>query len=239
MALMKARFAIVPVLIGLLCSTQAPASSESTERLRQVILSTRQLGAHGLGYNSESLKQLSQKLTTGEIPELVSLLADQDLRVGVEFALASQCEAALYPVRDAAVAHKMMFLDAEDTMRLVENFDGCTPEAHQRAAAMRSEIHSLEEAESRRLAQERQEKAANDARIQRNSLKLMDPKQAKELTRQEREEVFHRSGQGHGHQRGWSHDAGAERFGPAHVPDHGVGRVGKPSSKLTPFESTL
>jgi hypothetical protein len=58
---------------------------------------------------------------------------------------------------------------------------------------MRSEIHSLGEAERRTLEQETKEKAAEDARIQRNALKMMDPKQAKELTRQEREEVYRRS----------------------------------------------
>jgi hypothetical protein len=58
---------------------------------------------------------------------------------------------------------------------------------------MRCEIHSLSEAEQRRLEEEANEKAADDARIQRNGIKMMDPKQAKELTRQEREEVYRRS----------------------------------------------
>lgn len=55
---------------------------------------------------------------------------------------------------------------------------------------MRFEIHSLSEAEQRRLEEEANEKAGDDARIQRNALKMMDPKQAKDLTRQEREEVY-------------------------------------------------
>lgn len=58
---------------------------------------------------------------------------------------------------------------------------------------MRSEIHSLSETEHRKVIQEAQENAAEDARIQRNALKMTDPKQAKDLTRQEREEVFRRS----------------------------------------------
>ena len=58
---------------------------------------------------------------------------------------------------------------------------------------MRSEIHSLNEAEQRRLEEEAKEKAADDACIQRNAVKMMDPKQAKALTRQEREEVYRRS----------------------------------------------
>lgn len=193
---MRPRFIAVSALLGLLSGgfAQSPISTpEAGERLRQMILAGRHLGAHGLGYNNESLSQLAQKLTPNDIPGLIELLADKDLRVGVQFALASQCEAALYPVRDAAVEHKMMSLDAEDTMHLVETFSSCAPETRQKASAMRSEIHSLGEAEQRRLTRERQEKAAEDARIQRNSLKLTDPTQAKELTRQEREEIFHRS----------------------------------------------
>jgi hypothetical protein len=163
------------------------------ERLRRVILDSRHLGAHGMGYNAQSLDTLSRKLTPADIPTLIDLLADKDLRVGVQFALASQCEAAILPVREAAVQHKMPFLDAEDTMRQIEDDAACGPQAHQRASAMRSEIHSLGEAEHRTLQQETKEKATEDARIQRNALKMMDPKQAKELTRQEREEVYRRS----------------------------------------------
>jgi len=43
------------------------------------------------------------------------------------------------------------------------------------------------------LEEQADEKAADDARIQRNAVKMMDPKQAKELTRQEREEAYRRS----------------------------------------------
>ena len=134
-----------------------------------------------------------QKLTPADVPTLISLVTDEHLHVGVQFALASQCEAAIIPVREAVVDHKMIFLDAEDVMRLIEDFAVCTPQTRQRASAMRSEIHSLGEAEQTRLEQEAKEKAAEDARIQRNALKMTDPTQAKELTRQEREEVYRRS----------------------------------------------
>jgi len=146
-----------------------------------------------MGYSNQSLNTLSQKLTPADIPTLIDLLADKNLTVGVQFALASQCEAAILPVREAAIQHKMGFLDAEDAMRLIEDFDVCTPRTQQRASAVRSELHSLGDAEQRRLRQEAKEKAAKDARIQRNALKMMAPKQAKELTRQEREEVYRRS----------------------------------------------
>src|ERR1700730_15668059 len=75
--------------------------------------------------------------------------------------------------------HKIFFLDAEDVMRLIEDFAVCTPETHQRAFAMRSEIHSLGVAEKTRLEHDAKEKAAEGARIQRNALKMTDPKQSK------------------------------------------------------------
>jgi len=146
-----------------------------------------------MGYNNQSQNALSQKLTSTDVPILIDLVADKDLHVGVQFALASQCDAAIIPVREAAAQFKMSFLDAEDAMRLIEDFSVCTPETRQSASAMRFEIHSLSEAEQRRLEEEANEKAADDARIQRNALKMMDPKQAKDLTRQEREEVYRRS----------------------------------------------
>ena len=146
-----------------------------------------------MGYNFQSQNTLSRKLTPADVPTLISLVADEHLLVGVQYALASQCEAAIIPVRESVVEHKMLFLDAEDVMRLIEDFAVCTPETRQRASAMRYEIHALGKAEQARLEQEANEKAAEDARIQRNALKMTDPKQAKELTRQEREEVYRRS----------------------------------------------
>jgi hypothetical protein len=193
---MNSRFVLI-LALGSLClaaSAQARAAeSKPAEQVRRIILGSRRLGAHGMGYNEQSLNMLSRKLTPEDIPALIDLLADKDLTVGVQFALASQCQAAIIPVREAAVQHRMTFLDAEDTVRLIEDFSACSPETRQRASAMRSEIHSLGEDEQRRLQQEAREKAAEDARIQRNALKMMDPKQAGQLTRQEREEVYRRS----------------------------------------------
>ncbi len=196
MSLANSRSVAILALAGfcVAANAQSPAGhAESVERVRRVILESQHLGAHGMGYNDQSLNTLSQKLTPADISVLIDLLPDKDLRIGIQFGLASQCEAALFAVRDAALDHRMPFFDAEDTMRLVESFAGCTAKAKQGAAAMRSEIHSLSETEHRRIMQEAQENAAEDARIQRNALKMTDPKQAKELTRREREEVFRRS----------------------------------------------
>ena len=175
-------------------SDQSPAGgSKSVEQVRRIILRSQHLGAHGMGYNLQSQNMLSQKLIPADVPTLISLVADKDLHVGVQFALASQCEAAIIPVREAVVQHKLFFLDAEDVMHRIEEFPVCTPETRQRASSMLSEIHSLGQTEQRRLEQEAKEKAAEDARVQRNALKMMDPKQARDLTRQEREEVCRRS----------------------------------------------
>jgi len=189
--------AVAIVVLASLClaaNAQSPAGdSKSVEQVRRIVLRSQHLGAHGMGYNLQSQNTLFQKLTPADVPTLISLVADKDLHVGVQFALASQCETAIIPVREAVVRHKMPFLDAEDVMRLIEDFAVCTPETRQRASEMRSEIHSLGEAEQTRLEQEAREKAAEDARVQRNALKMTDQKQAKELTLQQREEVYRRS----------------------------------------------
>ena len=196
MALVSLQSVVILVLASLClpANAQPPAGdSKSVEQVRRIILRSQHLGAHGMGYNGQSQNMLSQELSPADVPALISLVADEHIRVGVQFGLASQCEAAIIPVRESVVQHKMLFLDAEDVMRLIENFTVCTPETRQRASAMRSEIRSLGEAEQARLTREAKEKAAEDAQIQRNTLKMTDPRQAKELTRQEREEVYRRS----------------------------------------------
>jgi hypothetical protein len=185
------------LLVGNFClaaNTQLPGGSpKPAERVRHIILRSRSPGAHGFGYSSNSLSTLSRKLTPADVATLIDLAADKDLHVGVQFALASQCEATLIPVRAAVIQHKMSFLDAEEVMRLIEDCAICRPETQQASSAMRSEIHSLGEAEQRRLEEEAKEKAAENARIQRNAFKMLDPEMAKSLTRQEREEVYQRS----------------------------------------------
>src|SRR5262245_11953530 len=148
---------LVLIVLGSYCLTAYAQArqdeNEATERVRRAILNSRHLGAHGLGYNEQSMEALSRKLTPSDIPVLVKLLEDRDLRVGAQFALASQCEAAILPVRDAAVDHKMSFLDADDTISLIERFSRCSPETHQKATAMRSEIHTLGEIDERKTSE--------------------------------------------------------------------------------------
>ena len=54
-----------------------------------------------MGYGERSLNELSRKLTPGDVPVLVSLLPERELSVGVQFALASQCEHTISAVREA------------------------------------------------------------------------------------------------------------------------------------------
>jgi hypothetical protein len=171
----------------------------SEARVRQIILSTRHLGAHGMGYNTQSLWQLSKKLTPADIPVLLSIASGQStIAVGAQFALASQCGQSVAAVRDAVVRddagqRKFAYLDAEDTLQLISEFEGCSPEVRRDAMNARDEIQRLREEKNTRIEQESKQKADDDARIQRNGLKLLDPEQAKTLTRDERLEVYRRS----------------------------------------------
>jgi hypothetical protein len=162
-------------------------------KVRVTILYSRHLGAHGLGYNDRSLLELSQKLSPADIPSMMALLADHKVRVGAQFALASQCGASVGPVGDAARRHSMSFLDAADVLDLISSYNRCPPDAKAQARAMRGELDKLRQENDARMAQEAKRAAEDDARIQANGLKMMDPQRAKELTRQEREEVYHRS----------------------------------------------
>lgn len=175
-------------------TTSAQDAAKSKIEVRRIILHSRHLGAHGLGYNGRSQVEMSQELTPADIPVLISLLGDSELRVGAQFALASQCEAAIMPVQRAVIAdERVSSLDADDIMDLIADFNKCRPEAQAAARAMRVEIDKLVEERLAKRTQEREEQAADDTRIQKNQLKMMDPSQKKTLTQAEREEVFRRS----------------------------------------------
>ena len=146
-----------------------------------------------MGYGDRSMRELSRNLSPADVPSLIALLTDRTVRVGAQFALASQCEASILPIREAAKLHQLNFLDASDVMDLISGFSGCPATARDAARAMRGEIDQLSQDEQARIAEESKRRAENDARIQANSIKMMDPIRAKELTREEREEVYQRS----------------------------------------------
>jgi hypothetical protein len=187
----------VAAMVGLIITPLLPADSGATRsQIRRIVLSSQHLGAHGMGYNSRSLFELSNKLSSADIPNLLLLMndgKDSRIHVGVQFALASQCQAAIASVRNAAVEDKINFLDAQEIMDLIAGFNGCDSMARDKASAMRTELQSLFHADLIKRGEESERKTAENQRVQSNALKLMDPKQAKTLTREEREEVFHRS----------------------------------------------
>jgi hypothetical protein len=181
--------------VGLFASIacRADATPKSAPELRHIILHTQHLGAHGMGYGERSLVELSKKIVPEDIPVLLDLLSDRRLRVGVSFALASQCDVSISPVRQAAIRHKLDFLEAQDVMDLIANFRACSPDSQQKAVAMRADLDTLRIADQARIAEESKRNAAEDARIQQNGLKMLDPQKASALTRKEREEVYLRS----------------------------------------------
>jgi len=161
--------------------------------LRIILLHAQHLGAHGMGYSEHSLHELATRIQPDDIPALIELHSHKHWRTAATFALASQCQASIEPTRDAAIQHKLPFFEAQEVMDLIAGFEACSTEAKEKATAMRSELTALSDADQAKTAAEAKEKAENDARIQRNGLKMLDPKQAASLTRQEREEVYHRS----------------------------------------------
>ena len=192
------------MLAGVCVAEAGPITqpARSKAELKKIILHTRHFGAHGIGYNHRSLSQLSRAVTPADIPNLLSLLDnkgdilrdDVDVRVGARFALASQCEATIQPLQQAAEQNQeIAWVDAEDIMELMAGFQGCDPATQAKARAVKSEIRAAAEERMAKRNQELREKAADDARIQKNALQMNDPEQKKNLTRAEREEVFRRS----------------------------------------------
>jgi hypothetical protein len=171
----------------------AAQTPKTAAEVRVIILHSQHLGVHGMGYGERSLHELAANIQPDDIPALIELHSDRHLRTGAAFALASQCQVSIEPIREAAIQHKMHFFEAQEVTDLIAGFEACSADSKEKATAMRSELSALGEADQAKAAAEAKEKAENDARIQRNGLKITDPKQAASLTRQEREEVYRRS----------------------------------------------
>jgi len=183
----------VVVIIGTACISPCAMVAKSQAELEKIVLGSRHLGVHGLGYNDKSLVELSQKLDSSDIPSLIPLVNTANLRVGAQFALASQCEAAIQPVQEAAASEKLSALDAEDIMDLIAGSSVCAPDVQDKAREVRIEIETASNERQALKEKEQQARAADDARVQKNAFKMLDPEQRKTLTRAEREEVFRRS----------------------------------------------
>jgi hypothetical protein len=182
------------IVAAVWCVCGAAASADDGDtRVRNIILNSRHMGAHGLGYNTESMQEMAHKLRATDVPVLVRLLHDRDVSVGAEFGLASQCAAAIEPVSKAAAQKKADFLASEEVMELIGENKDCSDQAKKDAAAAKANLAALREAEYERIAAEARKREENDQRIQENGLKLMDPTRRGELTLEERKEVFERS----------------------------------------------
>ncbi len=194
---MKSRRAGWLVVLGLSASLSFTSRGNDRPRsraeLRNIILRTQHLGAHGMGYGEKSLSELASRVKPADIPVLIEMLDERRMRVGVAFALASQCEDGIIATRAAATQHQMDFLEAQDVMNLISNFAACSGAARRHVTEMRSELATLRDTDQAKVAAESKQRAEDDARIQRNGLKLLDPAQAATLSRKEREEVYHRS----------------------------------------------
>jgi hypothetical protein len=186
-----------PVFLVALCALASSCSAgpdAPSARVRSIILASRQIGPHGIGYGERSLTGLSRRLTTADVPVLISLLPDRALSVGVQFALASQCEHAISPVREAAATHKMGVLEASNVMTLISSFEGCSSQARSQAKAALAQLDTLRQDEQAAAKQRAEERALDDARVQQNGVRMIQgSKQARGLSRDEREEVFRRS----------------------------------------------
>jgi hypothetical protein len=169
-------------------------AAKSPAKIRSIILNARHLGAHGIGYNTRSMEKLSVSLSVEDIPALIVLSSGRsDVAVGAQFALAAQCDPAIPALHDAAVKHQIDFLDAEDTLSLMAEFHECSPDSRAKALAMHEGLRQLNAEESARIEKDSKQKAEDDARIQQNGMKLLDPEQAKTLTHEERLEIYRRS----------------------------------------------
>jgi len=191
-------YRLAGVLFALVCLVSAGQVSvshpRSSSELKKIILHSQKMGPHGMGYGEQSLVEMSQTITPADIPELIKLLDDPDFHMDAQIALTSQCEAALQPTKEAAGKNgKFDYDEAADVMDFISRFNRCSPQAKEKARAMRVESQRIVAEQQARILQESKKKAEDDDRIQRNSFKMLNPEQKKTLTRAEREEVFKRS----------------------------------------------
>jgi hypothetical protein len=147
-----------------------------------------------MGYGERSLDELSRRIGPADIPALISLGPDREMRTGARFALASQCAEAIPAVRDAAAARWMDFSDASDVMSLVAAYAKCPPAAQRQAREIEAELEALRQDDLAKAAARARREREEDARIQQNaSILLQGGGQAQALSRAEREEVYRRS----------------------------------------------
>jgi hypothetical protein len=186
-------FAVLLLGIGTAGLFPEYGSASSEDRVRDAIVRSQRLGAHGLGYNRDSLVTLSKALTPGDVPAILQLFtADSDLQTGATFALASQCGASIAPLM-AEVAQDEFPLSrmsgAREALRHLAEFERCTDADHEQARAAMARIDHLEQERIDRLIRSSRQRREEDTRIENNALKLLNPEQARDVTLEECIEV--------------------------------------------------
>lgn len=192
----------MPVMFA---ATANAAVADDVGRVRAVILSSRHMGAHGMGYNADSLNELAKKLSVSDIQIILTIYSNSNshlgMAAGAQFALASQCrdglEAVTRTVKDGTFMRSgfksVDFTDAQNILGLIAKFDRCDASTQQDAVKSQAMIEEFTKADYARRRDAAIKEQREDARIQENSLKLLAPSADKPLTLSEREEVFHRS----------------------------------------------
>lgn len=178
-------------LLALVYAAHAGAvDMNEVDRVRQIVLQSRQAGAHGLGYGERSLKELSRKLKPADVPALIVLLDNRNrsAAIGATFGLASQCGAAIDPVGAIATGaseNLLHFSDAREVLEQLANFKACARADRARALEKVPLIDEAERDYSARGAEEIRHRDTEDARLQAEGLKMLDPLQRAVISRED------------------------------------------------------
>jgi len=170
---------LVIVTVQLLSSLSAAEPSTERDAIRLIILGSRHLGVHGLGYNTQSQAELAKQLSPAAIPTLMSLLVhDRETQVGAIVGLASQCGAAIMPILDATQRHtvpSMNLRDLRDALTLMEHAEVCSTSDQQRAGEAIKTLDRIIEDEyaRRRLAVD--EQRVRQGEVTRHGILMLDP----------------------------------------------------------------
>jgi hypothetical protein len=128
-------------MVGPTCAGREP--SPETRRIQNVLRRARHMGAHGLGYGSRSLDELSKGIHPADIPVLIRLVSDRNYSVGAQFALASQCGDAIEPTLQALRGRVIDRFAAADILSLIVGFSRCTAADQARAAGLINRIEGM------------------------------------------------------------------------------------------------
>ena len=177
---------LVLASVQLIPSLSMAESSKERDAIRQIILGSRHLGAHGFGYNTQSQAELAKRLSPAAIPTLLDLLVhDKETQVGAIFGLASQCGAAIMPILDAAQLHAVSSVnlrDLRDSLTLMERAEVCSTSDQQRAGEAIKTLDRIIEDETATRRQAVDEQRARQAEITRHGILMLDPERRQSVS---------------------------------------------------------